>query len=232
MHRLVIFALLCAFGPSVLGSAPAHAQSTRTWVSGNGNDVNPCSYTSPCKTFAGAISKTAINGEINCIDSGAYGTLTITKSITIDCHDVLASILAGGGSPTTGIVISINAGNANDPLRTVRIRNINITGTGTNGTVGTRTGINGIYILQAAAVFIEDVLITDFTQIGIRDFRNSSGPLVVRNTVVRNNGSIGIQVAPAAGSAVSATIDNSHSDLNAHGVVVASGSKAMINRSV
>lgn len=232
MHRLVIFALLCAFGLSVLGPTPAHAQATRTWVSGNGNDVNPCSYTSPCKTFAGAISKTVINGEINCIDSGAYGTVTITKSITIDCHDVFASILAGGANPTHGIVVSISAGNANDPLRTVRIRNINITGAGINGTVGTRTGINGIIITQAAAVFIEDVLITDFTQIGIRDNRNSNGSLVVKNTIVRNNGSIGIQVVPAVGSIVSATIDNSQSNLNAHGLVVANGSKAMVNRSV
>src|SRR3954467_14867882 len=76
-------------------SAPAHAQATRTWVAGTGNDADPCSRTAPCKTFAGAISKTAINGIINCIDSGAYGSVTITKSITIDCHDVFASILNG-----------------------------------------------------------------------------------------------------------------------------------------
>src|ERR1700710_1918567 len=74
-------------------SAPAHAQATRTWVSGVGSDADPCSRTAPCKTFAGAISKTAVNGIINCVDSGAYGAVTIVKSITIDCHDVFASIL-------------------------------------------------------------------------------------------------------------------------------------------
>src|SRR5918998_6237974 len=62
----------------------AHAQATRTWVSGVGDDVNPCSRTAPCKTWAGAISKTATGGEIDALDPGGFGTLTITKSITVD----------------------------------------------------------------------------------------------------------------------------------------------------
>src|SRR6202008_2476547 len=83
-------------------SAPAHAQAPRTWVSGVGDDANPCSRTAPCKTFAGAISKTAVNGEINCLDPGGYGAVTITKSITIDCEDTQGSILAAG---TTGVIV-------------------------------------------------------------------------------------------------------------------------------
>src|SRR3989454_12741138 len=74
----------------------AQAQATRTWVSGVGDDANPCSRTAPCKTFAGAISKTARNGEINCLDPGGFGAVTITKSITIDCHEGFASILNAG----------------------------------------------------------------------------------------------------------------------------------------
>src|SRR6059036_1925940 len=62
----------------------AQAQATRTWVSGVGDDVNPCSRTAPCKTFAGAISKTAVNGEINCLDPGGFGAVTISKGLTID----------------------------------------------------------------------------------------------------------------------------------------------------
>src|SRR3954447_15359789 len=116
-------------------SAPAHAQATRTWVAGTGNDADPCSRTAPCKTFAGAISKTTINGIINCIDSGAYGTVTIVKSITIDCHDVFASILNGNDqSSFTGVVISLGV-DPKDPWRTVRLRNIDISGSG-NGNVG------------------------------------------------------------------------------------------------
>src|SRR5919202_6240398 len=173
----------------MLSADPAHAQATRTWVSGVGDDVNPCSRTAPCKTFAGAISKTFINGEINCLDPGGFGTVTITKSITIDCHEIFASILASG---TNGININIAAGNANDPLRTVRLRNLNINGTGASGAVGTRTGVNGINIIAAQNVFIEDLLITDFTQFGVRDNRNGSGVLYVRNSVVRDTGGNGL----------------------------------------
>jgi hypothetical protein len=68
---------------SLLSSA-AQAQATRTWVSGVGDDANPCSRTAPCKTFAGAISKTAPRGEINALDPGGFGAVTITKAITID----------------------------------------------------------------------------------------------------------------------------------------------------
>ena len=127
-------------------AAPAHAQATRTWVSGVGDDANPCSRTAPCKTFAGAISKTFINGEIDCLDPGGYGAVTITKSITIDCTGTFGSILASG---TNGIIINI-AVNANDPFRTVRLRGLSINGTGASGTIGTRTGLRGVSILQAS----------------------------------------------------------------------------------
>src|SRR5215510_5977250 len=106
--------------------APAHAQATRTWVSGVGDDANPCSRTAPCKTFAGAISKTALNGEINCLDPGGFGAVTITKSITIDCHEIFASILNSG---TNGINIPFDSFNAAlDVRKTVRLRNLNING--------------------------------------------------------------------------------------------------------
>src|ERR1700737_5336631 len=106
---------------------PAHAQATRTWVSGVGDDANPCSRTAPCKTFAGAISKTAPSGEIDALDPGGFGTLTITKAITIDGGGgQVASVLAGG---VPGITIS--AGSADRVI----LRNLamNGVGTGTNG---------------------------------------------------------------------------------------------------
>src|SRR3954452_21551771 len=137
MRRIALFGIAGGFLLSLLAVAPASAQATRTWVSGVGDVVNPCSRTAPCKTFAGAISKTAINGEINCLDPGGFGAVTITKSMTIDCHEVMAGIVTGTGN---GIVISIAAGNANDPLRTARLRNININGGGMSGTVGQRLG--------------------------------------------------------------------------------------------
>src|SRR6267142_5664869 len=82
--------------------APAHAQ-TRTWVSGVGDDANPCSRIAPCKTFAGAISKTFTNGEIDCLDPGGFGTVTITKAIEIDCLQFPGGILNAGSN---GVIVN------------------------------------------------------------------------------------------------------------------------------
>src|ERR1700720_1556194 len=84
----------------VLGTVPAHAQATRTWVSGVGDDANPCSRTAPCMTFAGAITKTAAGGEIDALDPGGFGAVTITKSITID---------GGGGQVASILTVGTNA---------------------------------------------------------------------------------------------------------------------------
>src|SRR5215469_12616513 len=117
--------LLGAMLACCLIALPAHAQATRTWVSGVGNDVNPCSRTAPCKTFAGAISKTAVNGEINCLDPGGFGAITITKSITIDCHEAFGSILNSG---TNGINVAFDSFSAADSRKTVRLRNLDLNG--------------------------------------------------------------------------------------------------------
>src|SRR5213595_3658280 len=91
----------------VLFSSLAHAQATRTWVSGVGDDANPCSRTAPCKTFAGAISKTAAGGQISVLDPGGFGCVTITKSMTIKGKG--AGYGSVQSSPTISCVI-INAG--------------------------------------------------------------------------------------------------------------------------
>src|SRR6478752_3740088 len=107
MRRIATLAIFLGFLTPMLASAPAHAQATRTWISGVGDDVNPCSRTAPCKTFAGAISKTAAGGEIDCLDPGGFGAVTITKSITLDCGGggIVGSILA---SATNGINVNGN----------------------------------------------------------------------------------------------------------------------------
>src|SRR5438876_12298812 len=99
INALAIAIFTCAF------ATMAQAQATRTWVSGVGDDVNPCSRTAPCKTFAGAISKTAVNGEIDCLDPGGFGAVTISKGLTIDgtTGSGFGSILA---SSVNGIVIN------------------------------------------------------------------------------------------------------------------------------
>src|SRR5215467_5618439 len=130
----------------------AHAQASRIWVSGVGNDADPCSRTAPCKTFAGAISKTAVNGEINCIDPGGFGSVTITKSITIDCHEVFGSILNAG---TNGVFIAFDSFGA-DVRKTVRLRNLNFNGADT-GVIGVK--ITGGVGATGTVVIIEDCLI-------------------------------------------------------------------------
>src|SRR5580704_12091741 len=97
MNRILALTAVAALGLMAL-AAPAHAQATRTWVSGVGDDVNPCSRTAPCKTFAGAISKTATGGYIDCLDPGGFGAVTITKSITIQCDEEIGHVLVSGSN--------------------------------------------------------------------------------------------------------------------------------------
>src|SRR3954468_4690688 len=167
--------------------------ATRTWVSGVGNDANPGSRTAPDKTFAGAISHTVAGGEIDALDPGGFGALTITKSITIDGGGTFASVLAAG---TNGIVV-------NGAGITVTIRRIAINGAG--------TGLAGIHIVAAAKVHIEDCAIFGFgagAARGIEDLRTTGGFLFINNTVVRDNGQSGIVIRPASGStAIQAFID-------------------------
>ena len=200
----------------------AQAQATRTWVSGVGDDVNPCSRTAPCRTFAGAISKTALNGEINCLDPGSYGTVTITKSITIDCHELFAGILSSG---TNGINIPFDSFTSPSEVRkTVRLRNLNINGADT-GLIG--INITGGTLTTGTKVFIEDCLIDgNFggTARGILDLRAGSGFLVINNTTIRNMGSSGISVVPSAGSNGSiVSISDSRVANCAFGLAVANG---------
>src|SRR5437868_10703718 len=124
------------------------AQATRTWVSGVGDDVNPCSRTAPCKTFAGAISKTAAGGEIDVLDPGAFGPVIKSKSITIDGTGVLAGILAAHGN---GITIDSRE---TTNLISVRLRGLSLNGLGTGG--------SGIRVVSANRVVIEDCVIDGF----------------------------------------------------------------------
>src|SRR4051795_1752355 len=96
--RRILLSLAAVAAVVSLGAGAAQAQATRTWVSGVGDDANPCSRTAPCKTFPGAISKTAAGGEINCLDPGGFGAVTITKSITIRCQYTEGGIVASGGN--------------------------------------------------------------------------------------------------------------------------------------
>src|SRR5712691_6718477 len=173
----------------------AQAQATRTWVSGVGDDLNPCSRTAPCKTFAGAISKTLTNGEINCLDPGGFGAVTITKSLTIDCEDTQGAILA---SATTGIIVNITGSATADPLATVRLRGLSINGAGTCAApcLGTRTGIRGINVSSAntrqVKLHVDELFIHGFVNEGIF-FNGAGGDLVVRDSLIVDNGTSAVR---------------------------------------
>jgi hypothetical protein len=195
--------LLSLVGMGLLACGFAHAQASRTWVSGVGDDANPCSRTAPCKTFAGAISKTAPGGEIDALDPAGYGALTITKAITVDGGGgQVASVLVSG---TNGIVV--NAG-VND---TVILRNIRINGLG--------TGLHGIDYKAGKKLIVENVDVFGFSINGIwEEPTNTNGQLIVTNTNASNNASAGIRV-----EAGRASIDSSNLSGNLYGLVVFTG---------
>jgi hypothetical protein len=175
----------------------AHAHASRTWVSGVGDDVNPCSRTAPCKTFAGAISKTAALGEIDCLDGGGFGAVTITKPVTIDCGGGMSG-QAGGilNANTAGVII-----NMTNPMATDRviIRNLVIS--------GFNTGLAGIRLIGAASVTIEHVAIMGTGASGnpAIDLRPGTinGKIYLRDVEVHNALASGIHISNA-----SATLDN------------------------
>jgi hypothetical protein len=195
----------------------AQAQASRTWVSGVGDDANPCSRTAPCKTWAGAISKTAACGEIDALDPGGFGAVTITKSITLDGTGTFASILA---SLVNGIVI--NAASTD----VVTIRGISIN--------GFCNGINGINILQAKTVNVEDCVIFRFnTGNGITVNETNDLALNVRNTVIRDNTLDAINtVTSGAANKVTVTLDNVRLSGSGNGLHARSGSRVFAHNSV
>ena len=200
MGRLTKFTA-CVLAAAGFYATPAYSQATRTWVSGVGDDVNPCSRTAPCKTFAGAISKTATGGEINCLDPAGFGAVTITKSITIDCTGTLGGVLA---SSTTGVIV--NGAGAVVTLRALEI----------NGGPPNLPGVNGVRFLQGSTLTIEDSTIYNFLGAAPNGFGILVNPtsgterLVVRNTTINNNGGAangaGIGIQPTGTATVQVTL--------------------------
>jgi hypothetical protein len=208
---LVIATFVLAF------ASLAQAQATRTWVSGVGDDVNPCSRTAPCKTFAGAISKTAAGGEIDCLDPGGFGTVTATKSIIFDGSGTFGSILSSGVS---GI-------NVNGAGITVRVRGLSING------AGTTLGTNGINFTQGNAVYVEDSAIDNFSVAGINVGGASLAALNelhLRNVVIRNCGT-GVNINNSGSNATVLSFDNVNITRSGNNLNITNGGRGQISRS-
>ncbi|MGO9951841.1 MAG: right-handed parallel beta-helix repeat-containing protein [Dissulfurispiraceae bacterium] len=200
----------------VIGATGAHAQATRTYVSGVGDDANPCSRTAPCKTFAGAISKTAASGEINALDPGGFGAVTITKAIIIDgSGGTISGVLVAG---TNGIVVAAGTNDA------VVLRNLDIDGIG--------LGLSGILFNSGKSLRVENSKIYGFTSYGIDFAPTGASTLSVDKTVVHDNSLGGLYVNPVVGGSAYATVTGSTFSSNQFGVWAADSSKVMIRNSV
>lgn len=176
-------------------SSLAHAQATRTWVSGVGDDANPCSRSAPCKTFAGAISKTATGGEISVLDPGGFGAVTITKAITINGEGTLAGILSAG---IHGVIVNITTINEGDA---VILRNLSINGAG--------TGLDGIRFLAGGALVVENCTISGVLNgIDVAHDGARAASVSVSNTTLTDIGGAAVLVGAAAGVAPSAHLSN------------------------
>jgi hypothetical protein len=208
-------AILIAAAGFGLSALPANAQAARTFVSGVGSDLNPCSRTAPCSTFVAAMSKTAAGGEIDCLDSGGFGTVTIDKSLTIDCTGVGGSILSVGGTTA----VTVNTG----PSDRVILRNLNFTGAGSGGIA--------IRFLAGLHLVVENVRIANYTNAGIEVNKSTSGNIYVRDAVI-SNVPTGIRLSTTTG-AITAQIDNTRIDNVTNGLdVTSTGVVASISNSV
>jgi hypothetical protein len=192
------FGLLLAMIPAMimatLFSVPANAQATRTWVSGVGDDANPCSRTAPCKTFAGAISKTAAGGEINVLDPGGFGAVTITKSIQI-LSQFEAGVLVSG---TNGIIVNVGATDK------VLLDGLDIEGLG--------TGLDGVKMIGTGKLFIHKCSIRNFTGNGVNVVGTANARAFVEDSLITGNGGgvnlHGIGGVPNTGFVERSVVDN------------------------
>ncbi len=215
--------LVCVIGVTSIAQA-----QTRTWVSGVGDDLNPCSRTAPCKTFAGAISKTSDKGEIDCLDPGGFGTVTITKSITIDgtTGAGFGSILAAG---TNGVNVNDSA-TATPNTIVVMLKNLSIN--------GASTGFDGVRFISGKQLFVENCHIFGFrgnstNSDGIEILVNSGAvtfAVHVKDTKIENCTGDGIRQGVTAGT-LNASYDNLRLGGNAKGLE-ATGGTANVSNSV
>jgi len=213
---------------TLTAASMARAQATRTWVSGVGDDVNPCSRTAPCKTYAGAISKTAAGGEISTLDPGGFGAVTITKSMTINGTKGagFGSILHSG---TNGVNVNDSASGSPNSI-IVTLRDLSING------AGTTTGLRGINMTSGRNLFVEDCQIYGSKSSPGRgiDINLNGAPsngvaqrIHVRNTQIRDVSGEGMRVANANGVGVTATLENVQISNANNGLTIATNAKGL-----
>jgi hypothetical protein len=219
MNRMPLVKTLFVVVVTFLFASVTQAQATRTWVSGVGDDVNPCSRTAPCKTFAGAISKTATGGEISVLDPGGFGAVTITKGITINGDGTLAGILNAG---VNGVLVNITT---NPGTSTVYLRNLSINAA-QNATLA-----DGVRVLSGGTVVVENCTIYGQSSDGIEVAAGANTNLKVNNTTIEDITGDCIKMNTTVGQ-VLATIDNSRLQNCASAVNAVARVRANVSNSV
>lgn len=220
----VLLALGTALGGVALLAPPASAQATRTWVSGVGDDANPCSYTAPCKTWAGAISKTAAGGEIDALTDGGFGAVTITKAITIN----------GGGHIASALTTVANGININAPANAqVVLQGIDLVGT--NTAEGVCSADVGVSINGGASVLLDDVDISGFKTAVSATLGTSSMDVFVdvslNDVRIHNNCQYGVRLNPAVGHPGRLAMDHTTITGSNTALSVAGGGEAWVSNS-
>jgi hypothetical protein len=165
---------------AMFSSSGGGSPSSQTWVSATlGSDSNPCTRSSPCLTFAAAIAQTTAGGEIDCLDPGDFGAVTITISLTIKCDPQSNGGVLVAGTP--GITVAAPAGNV------VYLQGLDFEGVG--------SGTNGVQVSSGGLVFIINCSIRDFTGNGVNVTSTTAGQRVaIRDSVIINNaGGVNVQ---------------------------------------
>jgi hypothetical protein len=218
MKVLVLLPFICAACQALL-AAPAHAQSTRTWVSGVGSDSNPCTRTAPCQTWAGAFANTVAGGEIDALDPGGFGALTISKSITLDGGGgQVASVLVAG---TNGINVAAGATDI------VIIRNVRFQGILGNGSNPSGAGINGISFTSGAKLILDHVDINGFSANCIVMANTNIATLNVKDSTMENCAAGAILISPS-GVTANVMVSNTSMAFSRFGVRVNDNGKATV----
>jgi hypothetical protein len=217
LNVLAVLIFTCAF------ASLAQAQATRTWVSGVGDDVNPCSRTAPCKTYAGAISKTAKDGEISTLDPGGFGAVTITKSITIN---------GGGGGQGYGSILSalspqgvlINITDPADVRKSVKLDWLNIN--------GASTGTDGIRMIAGNVLHVSNTLVDGLVGDGL-EVAVTTGitNVIVENSQFRNCATTGIRTNATGSGSIRMSVSNSWMTRNGIGVDMVNGTLGSVHDS-
>jgi hypothetical protein len=218
-HLTVFLAVMVALLSNVAASAATF------YVASYGVDSATCAIDAPCRSLPTALTKSGVGDTITCLDSIASGGIIITKSIDIDCraagHTLRDSFATLNNNSFFSIIINV-AVNQNDPARTVRLRGLSLSGS---------TNTAGIFIIAAAAVFLEDMVISNNGIQGIFDQRSGGQTkLFITDSIIRNNGGAGIALGSQGPN--TNVLDNVRSEYNAYGLAAAAGNNVLVNRSV